>query len=178
MLPAVDIADAVAALSNLVLDPVLTSSSGFPLGAVSTVERLLPYATVVTPNAAEAGALVGRPVVTPDEMAGAAARIASRGPRCVVVTGGDRTGDEALDAVWTEEGVRFLRARRVETRNTHGTGCTFSSAIAARLARGEPLLAAVAGAKEYVTRALAGAAGWRLGSGGSGPLDHFEWEAR
>jgi hydroxymethylpyrimidine kinase/phosphomethylpyrimidine kinase len=177
MVPAVgdaaEMAARIGALPNLVLDPVLVSSSGFPLGALSTVEHLLPYATVVTPNAAEAALLTGRPVGTPAEMAAAAERIAAAGPRCVVVTGGDRSGDEALDAVWTVEGVRFLRARRVATPNTHGTGCTFSAAIAARLARGEPVPAAVAGAKEYVTRALAGAAGWRLGNGGHGPLDHL-----
>jgi hydroxymethylpyrimidine kinase/phosphomethylpyrimidine kinase len=182
MLPAVDVADAVAAragaLPNLVLDPVLVSSSGFDLGAREAVARLLPYAMVVTPNTAEAAALLGRPVGTPEEMACAAERIAAGGPRCVVVTGGDRPGDEVLDVVWTAAGVRFLRARRVETRNTHGTGCTFSSAVAARLARGEPVLAAVAGAKEYVARSLAGAAGWRLGGGGRGPLDHFGFGAR
>jgi hydroxymethylpyrimidine kinase/phosphomethylpyrimidine kinase len=179
MLGTVAIAGAVAArarageLPRLVFDPVLTSSSGHSLGVRAAAERLLPYAAVVTPNLAEASALVGWPVRTPDDMARAAAQIGACGPGCVVVTGGDVSGDEAVDAVWTEAGVRFLRGRRIDTRNTHGTGCTFSAAIAARLARGEPLPKALRGAKAYVSRSLAGAVSWRLGDGAHGPLDHL-----
>jgi hydroxymethylpyrimidine/phosphomethylpyrimidine kinase len=161
------------ALPNLVLDPVLTSSSGFALGVRAAVERLLPYATVATPNRDEAAALVGWPVCTPDDMTRAAAQLGAGGPGCVVVTGGELPGDEALDAVWTGTGAWFLRAPRVSTRNTHGTGCTFSAAVAARLARGEPLREALDGAKAYVSRSLAGAVPWRLGGGGHGPLDHL-----
>jgi hydroxymethylpyrimidine kinase/phosphomethylpyrimidine kinase len=180
MLAAVDIADAVAAraraglLPGLVLDPVLLASAGRGLGVVAAVERLLPYATVLTPNAAEASALLGRPVDTPDAMATAAAELGAAGPRAVVVTGGDAGGEESLDAVWTAGRAWTLRQPRVRTRHTHGTGCTFSAAVAARLAHGDGIADAVGAAKRFVTGALAGARGWAVGAG-SGPLDHFGW---
>lgn len=186
MLGGPEVADAVVAavraglLPNLVVDPVLVSTSGHRLGAVGAVERLLPYATVATPNRAEASAILGWPVRTPDEMAEAAGQLAAGGPRHVVVTGGDadRTGDPAadgaVDALWTDGAVRLLRGPWIRTRNTHGTGCSFSAAIAGRLALGDPVPDAVVFAKRYVARALAGARGWRLG-GGHGPLDHHGW---
>jgi hydroxymethylpyrimidine/phosphomethylpyrimidine kinase len=162
-------------LPNLVVDPVLVSTSGSTLGAVSSVEQLLPYAAVATPNLDEASALLGWRVRTPDEMAEAAAQLGKRGAQCVVVTGGDLADDaEAIDAVWTAGGAWMLRAPRVPTRNTHGSGCTFSAAIAARLAVGEAVPDALTSAKEYVTRAIGASAQWRLGSG-NGPLDHFGW---
>jgi hydroxymethylpyrimidine/phosphomethylpyrimidine kinase len=182
MLGTAEVADVVAAraragdLPNLVVDPVLVSSTGHALGVVAAFERLLPYAVVATPNVAEASALVGRPVTTPAEMAQAAEELAAGGPRHVVVTGGDLgDGDEAIDAMWTDGGVRFLRGPRVPTGNVHGSGCTFASAIAAQLALGLAVPKAVELAKSYVARALAGGASWRVG-GGIGPLDHFEWE--
>jgi hydroxymethylpyrimidine kinase/phosphomethylpyrimidine kinase len=162
-------------LPNLVIDPVLVSTSGSRLGVMSSVEQLVPYATVLTPNLDEASALVGWPVRTPDEMAAAAAQLGSAGARCVVVTGGDLGPDtEAVDAVWMADRAWMLRSPRVLTRNTHGSGCTFSAAIAARLALGDAVPDALASAKAYVTRAIGGSAGWRLGSG-NGPLDHFGW---
>lgn len=159
-------------LPKLVLDPVLTASTGRRLGVASAIERLLPYALVVTPNVEEASALLGWPVTTPADMAGAAAQIASHGPKCVVVTGGDASGPEVVDAVWTDSGARFLRSPRVETPNNHGTGCTFSAAIAARLAHGYPIDDSIAYANRYVRSALIAAQEWRLGSG-AGPLNHF-----
>ncbi|MEE6260410.1 bifunctional hydroxymethylpyrimidine kinase/phosphomethylpyrimidine kinase [Plantactinospora sonchi] len=168
-------------LPNLVVDPVLVSTSGHRLGAADAVARLLPYALVATPNRAEASALLGWPVRTPDEMAEAARQLADRGTRYVVVTGGDAdaagTGSEpenAVDALWTGTGVRLLRGPWVPTRNTHGTGCSFSAAIAARLALGDEVPEAVTFAKEYVNRALRGSRRWELG-GGHGPLDHHGW---
>jgi hydroxymethylpyrimidine/phosphomethylpyrimidine kinase len=162
-------------LPKLVVDPVLESAAGRRRGVVSALERLLPYAVVATPNREEASALVGWQVSTPADMAGAAAQIASNGPTYVVVTGGDMvTGDEAVDAVWTDAGARFLRYPRVQTRNSRGTGCTFSAAIAARLALGDDVLEALVAAKEYVARGLVGARDWKLGNG-SGPLNHFGW---
>jgi hydroxymethylpyrimidine kinase/phosphomethylpyrimidine kinase len=94
----------------------------------------------------------------------------------VVVTGGDLDGggEYAIDAMWIDGSVRFLRGPRVPTGNNHGSGCTFSAAIAAQLAHGRSVPAAVELAKSYVARGLAGGAGWRIG-GGIGPLDHFEW---
>jgi hydroxymethylpyrimidine kinase/phosphomethylpyrimidine kinase len=183
MLGTAEVADVVAArarageLPNLVVDPVLVSSTGHTLGVVAAFERLLPYALVATPNTAEASALLGRPVRTPTEMADAARELAAGGPRYVVVTGGD-LGDEdqAIDVMWTDgDGVRFLRGPRVPTGNNHGSGCTFASTIAAQLAQGRTVMEAVELAKSYVARAMAGGAGWQIG-GGIGPLDHFEWE--
>lgn len=172
----------VGLLPNLVVDPVLVSTSGHRLGVVAAVERLLPYATVTTPNREEAAALVGRPVRDPDEMAAAAEQLAAGGPRYVVVTGGDgATGGpvgvdgasgEVVDAFWTGTEVLLLRGPRIPTRNTHGTGCSLSAAIAARLALGDTAADAVRFAREYVRRALAASQGWRLGAG-HGPLNHF-----
>lgn len=165
------------ALPNLVVDPVLSASSGRRLGVVAAIERLLPFATVATPNLDEASALVGWRVDTPADMAGAAAQLASNGAKHVIITGGDLPNpEESVDAVWTDAGVRFLRAPRVVTRNDHGTGSAFAAAIAVRLAFGEPVPDALVAAKRYVSRALAGAKSWKLG-GGRGPLDHFTWTA-
>jgi hydroxymethylpyrimidine/phosphomethylpyrimidine kinase len=153
MLATEEIAEAVAAvgyaLPNLVLDPVLVSSSGHRLTAVGAIRRLLPYATVVTPNADEA-------------------RYVTDAPQWTVVTG----SDGAADTVHGPDGTWELRAEPVRTRNTHGTGCTFSAAIAARLALGDTVPYALDHAKRYVTRALRAAAGWQLGAG-TGPLNHF-----
>jgi hydroxymethylpyrimidine/phosphomethylpyrimidine kinase len=163
-------------LPHLVVDPVLHSTSGGRLAALSSVERLLPYATVVTPNLDEASTLLGWPVRTPAEMAEAAAQLGKRGAKHVVVTGGHLAADaEAIDAVWAAaRGTWFLSGPRVRTRNTHGSGCSFSAAIAARLAQGHTVPAAIESAKAYVARAIAGSRGWQLGSG-NGPLDHFDW---
>lgn len=179
--PEIAAAVAVAArdgrLPNLVVDPVLVATSGHRLGVVSAVERLLPYAMVATPNRAEATAILGWRVETPDEMAKAARQLAADGARAVVVTGGDPTGAEdgdAVDVLWTGDTAVILRAPRVPTRHTHGTGCSFSAAVAVRLAFGDSVPAAVRFAKEYVARGLAGGREWMLGSG-RGPLDHFGW---
>ncbi|HWH01781.1 MAG TPA: bifunctional hydroxymethylpyrimidine kinase/phosphomethylpyrimidine kinase [Pilimelia sp.] len=181
MLATAEAAAAVAAraragaLPNLVLDPVLQSSSGRRLGVVTAIERLLPYATVVTPNREEASALVGWQVGTPADMAGAAAQLAAGGPPYVVVTGGDLvTGEEVVDAVWSSAGAKLVGHPRVATRNTHGTGCTFSAAIAARLALGDAVPDAITFARQYVVRALLGARAWTIGAG-HGPLDHLGW---
>ena len=190
MLGTARVAAAVAAraraglLPGLVVDPVLVSTSGHRLGVVAAVERLLPYAIVATPNREEAAAILGRPVDTHAEMSTAAEEIAAGGPRYVVVTGGDGADSttepsgsadrESVDAFWTGTGVTLLRGPQIPTRNTHGTGCSLSAAITARLALGDAVPEAVRSAKEYVTRALAGGRDWKLGTG-HGPLDHFMW---
>jgi hydroxymethylpyrimidine/phosphomethylpyrimidine kinase/hydroxymethylpyrimidine kinase/phosphomethylpyrimidine kinase/thiamine-phosphate diphosphorylase len=164
-------------LPHLVVDPVLVATSGHRLGVVPAVERLLPYAEVATPNRAEAAALTGRPVTTVEEMVAAAEALAAAGPAHVVVTGGDvDAGGESVDVLSGGGATTLLRAPRVPTRHNHGTGCSFSAAVAVRLAAGDPVPVAVAAAKEYVTRALTGARHWELGAG-SGPLDHFGWSA-
>ncbi|KKK05256.1 bifunctional hydroxymethylpyrimidine kinase/phosphomethylpyrimidine kinase [Micromonospora sp. HK10] len=173
------VADAARAgrLPRLVVDPVLVATSGHRLGVVEAVERLLPYAEVATPNRAEAAALTGRPVNTVEEMVAAAEALAAAGPAHVVVTGGDvDAGGESVDVLAGAGRTTLLRAPRVATRHNHGTGCSFSAAIAVRLAAGDPVPVAVAVAKEYVTRALTGARDWALGAG-RGPLDHFGWSA-
>jgi hydroxymethylpyrimidine kinase/phosphomethylpyrimidine kinase len=178
MLATPEIAAVVAAkarsgdLPNLVLDPIMSSRGGFRMGVRAAVKRLIPYAAVVTPNIDEASALVGWPVSSPADMAGAAGQLAADGAKYVVITGGAVPGDEALDALWTPAGARFLHAPRVPTRNTHGTGGTFSAAVAARLALGDAIPDALSHAKEYVTWALEGAMHWKLG-GGEGPLNHL-----
>ncbi|WP_406040747.1 bifunctional hydroxymethylpyrimidine kinase/phosphomethylpyrimidine kinase [Micromonospora sp. NBC_00898] len=171
------VADAAKAgrLPRLVVDPVLVATSGHRLGVVEAVERLLPYAEVATPNCAEAAALTGRPVTTVEEMVAAAEALAADGPAHVVVTGGDLdAAGESVDVLAGGGTTTLLRGPRVATRNNHGTGCSFSAAIAVRLAAGDPVPVAVGTAKEYVTRALTGARDWELGAG-RGPLDHFGW---
>lgn len=179
MLGGADVAAEVAArardglLPNLVLDPVLYATSGHTLGALAVVERVLPYALLVTPNRDEASALAGTPVETVAEMAAAARAIAGSGARCVVVTGGEEDGD-AVDVLWTGDEVRLMRSPWVPTDNDHGTGCTFSAAVAARLAHGDDLCTALDLAKRYVAAGLAGARLWKVGAG-RGPLDHFSF---
>ncbi len=180
MLATAEIAAVVAAkarsgaLPNLVLDPVITARGGSRLGVTAAVKRLLPYATVVTPNPDEASALLGWPVISTADMAGAACQLASEGAKFVVVTGGSVPGDESVDAMWTPSGARLLHAPRVGTRNASGAGCSFSAAVAAGLALGDGVPDALARAKKYVTWALQGSVGWQWGrNGGRGPLNHL-----
>ena len=165
-------------LGNLVVDPVMVAKRGHPLlraDAVDALRRLLlPLAKVVTPNLPEAEVLLGRTIVTEEEMAAAAREIASLGARAVVVKGGHRPGPEAVDLLYWEGRVQRLVAPRIETSATHGTGCTFASAIAAGLARGLDVPEAVVRAKEYLTEALRRA--YPVGQG-RGPVDHF-WRWR
>jgi hydroxymethylpyrimidine/phosphomethylpyrimidine kinase len=169
-------------LPNLVVDPVMVASTGArlldPEAELAYLDRLIPLARVVTPNRVEAGVLCGRELRTLADMADAALQLAALGPEVVVVKGGDADdeGDEAVDVVAVAAGGRIehLRAPRVGTANDHGTGCSFASAIAASLALGHDHLSALRSAKAFVSRALAGAAGWRLGAG-HGPIDHLGW---
>jgi hydroxymethylpyrimidine/phosphomethylpyrimidine kinase len=131
--------------------------------------RLVPLAALVTPNLPEAEALLGRSVRSLEEMRLAARDLCALGARAVVVKGGHLEG-EAVDVYFDGEHLEELRAPRIETRHTHGTGCTFSAAIAARLALGDDLLTAVRGAKEYLTEAIRRA--YAVGRG-HGALDHL-----
>jgi hydroxymethylpyrimidine/phosphomethylpyrimidine kinase len=167
-------------LPSLVVDPVLVSSSGHPLmepaGVTAYLEHLLPHALVATPNLREAAALTGIEVAdlqTVEAMSRVAQAIRETGCRYVVVKGGHLT-ESAHDVVAGPEGITVLEAPRVVTRNDHGTGCSLSAAIAARLALGDDVLEAVRRAKAFVAIGLAGAATWRLGAG-HGPIDHFGW---
>jgi hydroxymethylpyrimidine/phosphomethylpyrimidine kinase len=161
-------------LPHLVVDPVMVAKSGArllePAAEAAYRERLLPLAEVLTPNLPEAEALLGRPVRTLADMREAARALHLRfGPRAVVVKGGHLEG-EAVDVFWDGERLAELTAPRIDTPHTHGTGCTYSAAIAARLALGEELLEAVRGAKAYLTEAIRGA--YAAGRG-HGPVDHL-----
>ncbi|MHB8439158.1 MAG: bifunctional hydroxymethylpyrimidine kinase/phosphomethylpyrimidine kinase [Acidimicrobiales bacterium] len=164
----------------VVVDPVLMSSSGTSLlepGALDAYRcELIPVAAVLTPNMREAAALTGRPVESVDDMRRAAAELAALGPDVVVVKGGHGGGASAPDVVLAGGHLSVLEAPRVTTVNDHGTGCTLAAAIAAGLAAGVAPLRAVEDAKQFVHRALQGAASWRLGAG-RGPLDHFGFGA-
>ncbi|TML19418.1 MAG: bifunctional hydroxymethylpyrimidine kinase/phosphomethylpyrimidine kinase [Actinobacteria bacterium] len=137
-------------LPNLVVDPVMIATSGHRLldadAERAYLDALFPHAVVVTPNA--------------------------RGPRYVVIKGGHLDGNESVDVVFDGTDIEFLHAPRVASVNTHGTGCTFSAAITARLALGDPPDRAISVAKRYITSAIEAASGWRLGHG-HGPVDHF-----
>jgi len=165
-------------LPNIVLDPVMIAKSGDPLlshDAIALVRSdLLPLAAVVTPNAAEAAALADMPVTTAADARRAAERIRRLGPRAVIVKGGHLNEIDAVDVLLDEAGYHELRRPRVDTRATHGTGCTFAAAIAANLALGGSLHESADQAKQYVTAALHH--GLAIGHG-QGPLDHF-WRLR
>ncbi|WDP90196.1 MAG: bifunctional hydroxymethylpyrimidine kinase/phosphomethylpyrimidine kinase [Desulfobacter sp.] len=162
---------------NIVVDPVMISKSGDKLlrdDAVSALrERLLPMATLITPNLPEASVLLGRDIQTAGDMAGAARDLAALGAASVLVKGGHLTGSTSHDLLYETGGktVEFPQDR-VNTQNSHGTGCTLSSAIAAGLAKGLDLHTAVKTAKVYITGALAAGAGYETGRG-HGPVHHF-----
>jgi hydroxymethylpyrimidine/phosphomethylpyrimidine kinase len=161
----------------IVLDPVMVAASGDRLVGDDAIgglrSRLIPRAGVITPNLPEAAALLGAPVAaSEDAMAAQGRALLALGPGAVLMKGGHGAGAESVDLLVTASGVRRYASPRIATRNTHGTGCTLSSAIAAHLARGENLATAVALAKDYVTSAIAAADRLGIGSG-HGPTHHF-----
>lgn len=163
-------------LYPLVVDPVMISKSGFKLledEAIDTLRaRLMPLATVVTPNAHEAALLTEGPIDTVDDARAAAEAVHAMGPDAVVVKGGHVHGDtaEVVDVFFDGTEMHTFAAPRIDTRNTHGTGCTYASAIAAHLARGRALPAAIEQAKRYVTAAIRHALPFGKGHG---PTNHF-----
>lgn len=178
------VADALAGYAGpVVLDPVMIAKSGDPLLGREAVEALrtllLPRATVVTPNLPEAAALAGTDPAGSAAAAGAqAAAILAAGAGAVLLKDGHAGGEETVDVLHRAdaEPLRFVHPR-VPTRNTHGTGCTLSSAIAARMAQGDGLAAAVGRARRWLQRAIEGADALGIGHG-HGPLHHFHalWE--
>lgn len=162
------------ALGRLVVDPVMVAKSGDRLlrnDAVRALrERLLPLSEVITPNVPEAEDIAGRELKTDDDMREAAREIVRMGARSVVMKGGHREGDEAIDLLYDGQSFHEFRGPRIATTSDHGTGCTFASAIAAFLARGEAVPDAVRLAKEYLTEALRHA--YPVGHG-RGPVNHF-----
>lgn len=181
MLSSSSIIEAVAAkveehdLFPFVVDPVMISKSGFKLlkdNAIDTLRNvLLPLATVATPNIHEAAYLTGAEIHSVDGAKAAAEAIYEMGPSAVLVKGGHLTeAAEALDLLYDGDSFRSFSAERVQTDNTHGTGCTYGSAIAAHLAHGKDLPDAIDAAKAYVTGAIQNALD--LGHG-HGPTNHF-----
>lgn len=161
----------------IVLDPVMVAKGGDRLLAADAVavlrDILLPMATAVTPNLPEAADLLGMAeAATRDEMVTQAQALLALGPRAVLLKGGHLSGDDSPDLLLTADAAHWLPGPRIGTRNTHGTGCTLSSALATRLAlTGDPLAAARA-AKAYVQRAIGAADVLQVGQG-QGPVDHF-----
>ena len=134
---------------------LLVTSGAVAAGVAALRARLLPIATLVTPNLREAEALTGRPVASLDEMREAAVALVGLGARAALVKGGHlRDGERAVDVLYDGEHLREYAAPRVSGRATHGTGCTLSAAITAGLARGRDMAAAIASAKRFVTRAM------------------------
>ncbi len=182
MLHAPDIVQTVAeaidrhALQKVVLDPVMVATSGAVLidnPAIAVLVRELFWrAAVITPNLGEASLLVGRPLGSEQAMEAAAQELLAKGAQAVLLKGGHLAGEVVSDLLVTQNGeLHWMRAPRIHSANTHGTGCTLSSAIAAHLALGAPLLEAVQAARAYVRAALEAGAKVRTGAG-SGPLNH------
>jgi hydroxymethylpyrimidine/phosphomethylpyrimidine kinase len=159
---------------NLVIDPVMVAKGGDKLlhdDAVTALkERLLPLALVITPNLPEAEVLVGRSLSTWDDIRDAARELHGYGAANVVIKGGHREEPVATDLLFDGEDFREYSTGRVATQSTHGTGCTFASAIAASLAKGDSVRNSVAAAKAFVTKALQNA--YPIGHG-HGPVHHF-----
>ena len=183
MIASAEIAEAVAgALSRhrgppIVLDPVMVAKGGASLLAAEAVEaltrRLLPLAAVLTPNLPEAAALLGEAEAADRvAMERQAKRLVALGPKAVLLKGGHLPGGESPDVLATPDGLRWYEGVRVLTRNTHGTGCSLSSAIAAELGKGRPLPDAVAAAKSFIAGAVRTSEALAVGSG-HGPLHHF-----
>ncbi|MGA3016604.1 MAG: bifunctional hydroxymethylpyrimidine kinase/phosphomethylpyrimidine kinase [Bryobacteraceae bacterium] len=158
----------------LVVDPVMVSKHGLPLlpeAAVHAIrQHLLPRAALVTPNIPEAEALAGIPIRTLDDMRQAARRICAMGARAVLIKGGHASGEDSTDILFDGAEWRDFPAPRIVTRHTHGTGCTFSAAITAGLARGQALGEAVGCARRFIQEAIRTNPG--LGRG-AGPVNHF-----
>jgi hydroxymethylpyrimidine/phosphomethylpyrimidine kinase len=161
----------------IVLDPVMMAKGGAPLLAPDAIDavttRLVPVASLVTPNLPEAAALLGEtPATTRDGMADQATRLLGLGPKAVLVKGGHLDGPDSPDVLATSTGLTWFDGKRTWTSNTHGTGCTLSSAIAAELAKGASPAEAVETAKAYLAGAIAAADTLTVGSG-HGPVQHF-----
>jgi len=177
MLSSAEIIEAVAAaleahgITRLVVDPVMVAKGGARLLRDDAIDalrvRLLPLAAVLTPNLPEAEVLLGHPIASLDERRAAARELLALGPRAVVVKGGHAEGD-AVDIYWDGSELVELTAQRIDTPNTHGSGCAFSAAITARLAAGREPLEAVRDAKQFITNAIE--FGLELGHG-HGPVN-------
>ncbi len=162
-----------APLIPLVVDPVMVAKGGAALikgeAIIALRRRLLTIATLVTPNLPEAEALTGRRIATPNDMRDALAHLLALGPKAVLLKGGHLSGDRVVDIYAGPEGTQEWSDTRIDTRHTHGTGCTLASAVATGLAQGLSAIDSISRARAYVRRALETAPGF---GGGHGPLNH------
>ncbi len=165
-------------VAQVVLDPVMVAASGDKLlrdDAVAALkEHLIPLAALITPNLPEAAVLLDREIATREAMASAATALADLGCQNVLVKGGHLVDGDSADCLYlgVSRPIQWLASPRIATRNNHGTGCTLSSAIAARLAQGDPMETAVRRAKDYITGAIQAGAEYAIGHG-HGPVHHF-----
>ena len=183
MVAQLDNIDAIAAglkrwsPKHVVLDPVMVATSGDRLLASEAIEtlrsKLIPCASIITPNLPEAAALLDEPVAESEAaVEHQGKRLLAMGCRAVLIKGGHGEGAESIDYLIDPQGTRALAAPRVATKNTHGTGCSLSSAIAAGLAKGEGLETAVGNAKAWISAAISAADRFSVGHG-HGPIHHF-----
>ena len=184
MIANAEIAEAVASTlsevqaNNIVLDPVMIAKGGAPLLAEEAMEcmrdMLLPLADILTPNLPEAAALLGEPEArNREDMLGQAKALLGLGARNIYLKGGHFKSDESPDLLLTPEAEHWLESRRINTKNTHGTGCSLSASIAAKKASGVSHIDAAVAAKKYITKAIAAADRLQVGHG-HGPIYHFE----
>lgn len=164
--------------SNIILDPVMVAKSGDrllkPQAIAALKQHLLPLTTVLTPNLPEASELLGRPILYKRDMEEAALELTQLGPRAVVLKGGHLNGDcdDCLCIRNTAPEIHWFSSSRIPTKNTHGTGCTFSAAIAAFLARGFTIIDSIKHAKKYLNGAIQAGQHLQIGKG-NGPVHHF-----
>lgn len=165
-------------LKNIVLDPVMVSTSGHRLIEASAIKELaallLPMSRVITPNIPEAEILSGKKIGSQRDLAPIARKLSCDGKVSVLMKAGHLSDDELIDVFYNAEQDHFLelKSRRLQTANTHGTGCTLSSAFASYLAQGYSLDEAASAAKEYITKAIESGSRFEIGHG-HGPVDHF-----
>lgn len=160
-------------ITTLVVDPVMISKSGVPLLDASArrtlIEQLLPMALIATPNLHEAEAILEMEITSLDQMTEAARRMYDLGVRYPLIKGGHAHGAEAIDVLYDGKDFHYFREPRIDTRNTHGTGCTLSAAICAALARGQHPIDAVAFGKKFITEAIRGSLNLGKGHGPTNP---------
>ncbi|WP_054024089.1 bifunctional hydroxymethylpyrimidine kinase/phosphomethylpyrimidine kinase [Bacillus sp. FJAT-28004] len=164
---------------NLIIDPVMVAKGGSPLlqqEAIQTlIKHLLPLALITTPNIPEAELIARMPIRTLSDREEAARILNQMGSRFVVIKGGHETGERLVDLIFDGEKFVYLESKRIDTLHTHGTGCTFSAAIAAEIAQGKPVLDAISTAKAFIQAAIED----QLGFGsGHGPTNHFAYRQR